>query len=216
MAWRSWRAILVWGLALMSAQAALADELRPPQNVNVEPTTPRAAELSTRAAIAAMNGNPTQARDLANQAIRANPRDPWPHYSKGMALAQLGETDAALAALFAAEQRFAAGNRWGRSIAIYGRAHALSQAGRCVEAVQAYAEYARFVGKDDPQSAEMARRYAVNCRTPAAASAAPSAPAPGPAPAAPAPAPPPPAPSAPTPAQPAPAQPAAPATEPQR
>ena len=163
----SWRGMLVWGLALMSAQTAQADELRAPQYVQADPSTPQAMALTTRAAIADMKGNPQQARDLANQAIRADPRDPWPYYNKGMALAQLGEIDATLATLYAAEKHFAPSNRWGRSIAIYGRAHALSRAGRCVEAVQAFAEYATFVGKDDPTAADMARRYAVNCRTPA-------------------------------------------------
>ena len=184
-----WRQMLAVVLGLMSAQAALADELKAPQNVNAEPSTPQSAALSTRAAIAGMNGNPDQARALANQAIRADPKDPWPYYNKGMALAQLGETDGALAALFAAEQHFSANDRWGRSVAIYGRAHTLRMAGRCVEARQAYEEYASFVGKDDPQGATLARRYAADCR---AATAAPAEPAPGPA----------------TPAQPAPAQPA--------
>ena len=171
MVWSSWRGMLVWVLALMSAQTAQADELRAPQWVQAEPSTPQSMALTTRAAIAAMNGNPQQARDLANQAIRADPRDPWPYYNKGMALAQLGEIDAAIAALYAAENHFAPTDRWGRSVAIYGRAHSLSRAGRCVEAVQAYAEYATYVGKDDPAAADMARRYAVNCRTPAPAPA---------------------------------------------
>jgi tetratricopeptide (TPR) repeat protein len=164
---RAWQGMLVGGLALLSAQTAQADELRAPQNVNAEPSTPQSAALTTRAAIAAMNGNAQQARDLAAQAIRADPRDPWPYYNKGMALAQLGETDAALATLWAAEKHFAPTDRWGRAVAIYGRAHTLSGAGRCVEAVQAYAEYATYVGKDDPAAADMARRYALNCRAPA-------------------------------------------------
>ena len=172
----SLRGMLVWGLALMSAQTAQADELRAPQYVQAEPSTPQSMALTTRAAVAAMNGNPQQARDLAAQAIRADPRDPWPYYNKGMALAQLGETDAALATLYAAEKHFAPTDRWGRSVAIYGRAHTLSGAGRCVEAVQAFAEYATYVGKDDPAAADMARRYAVNCRTPAPPAPEPSPP----------------------------------------
>ena len=171
-----WRQMLVVGVGLMSAQTARADELRAPQKVSAEPATKQSGALTTRAAIADMKGNPEQARELANQAIRADPRDPWPYYNKGMALAQLGETDGALAALFAAEQHFAPTDRWGRSVAIYGRAQALNMAGRCAEAVQAYAEYAAFVGKDDPQGAAIARRYAVDCRAPAPAAA------PGPAP----------------------------------
>jgi tetratricopeptide (TPR) repeat protein len=162
-------------MALASAQTAQADELRAPQNVSVDPVTRQSSELASRAATAAINGQPQQALQLANQAIRADPRNPWPYYDKGMALAKLGEIDGAIAALYAAQQHFAPTDRWGKSIAIYGRAHALSQAGRCVEAVEAFAEYATFVSKNDPQAAEMARRYAANCRSPA-----PPAPAPAP------------------------------------
>ena len=176
MGWRRMVGVAL-GVGLLSVQTARADELRAPQNVNAEPSTRQSAALTTQAAVADMKGNPQQARDLANQAIRADPRDPWPYYNKGMALAELGETDAAIAALFAAEKHFAPTDRWGRSVAIYGRAHALSQAGRCVEARQAFEEYASFVGKSDPQAATIARRYAVDCRSPAA-SPAPGQPAP--------------------------------------
>ena len=155
---------LAVGLAVVSAQAARADELRPPQNVNAEPGNRQSSVLASQAATADMKGQKQQAVELANQAIRADPRNPWPYYDKGMALAETGETDAAIAALYAAEQRFSASDRWGKSIAIYGRAHTLGQAGRCTEAVQAFAEYATFVGKDDPQSAAMARRYAMDCK----------------------------------------------------
>lgn len=172
------------GLALMSAQAAHADELRAPRNVNAEVGNRQSSALASRAATADMKGQPQQAVELANQGIRADPRNPWPYYDKGMALAEMGETDAAIAALYAAEQRFSAADRWGKSVAIYGRAHALGQAGRCTEAVQAFAEYASFVGKDDPQSAAMARRYAMDCKQPQARS---TSPAPVPPPAAPSP-----------------------------
>ena len=84
-----------------------------------------------------------------------------------MALAQLGETDAAIAALYAAEKHFATADRWGRSVAIYGRAHALSQAGRCVEARPGVRGIRAFVGKDDPRPPTIARRYAADCRAPA-------------------------------------------------
>jgi tetratricopeptide (TPR) repeat protein len=175
-----WQQVLAVGLGLMSMQTAQADELRAPRNVNAEPSTPQSMSLTTRAAVATMNGDPAQARDLANQAIRADPRDPWPYYNKGMALAQLGETDGALAALFAAEQHFAPADRWGRSVAIYGRAHTLGKAGRCAEANKAYEEYASFVAKDDPSSAAIARRYAADCRAPAPATPPQAAPTPSP------------------------------------
>lgn len=152
------------GLALMSAQVARADELRAPRNVHSQIWNRQSSELASRAATADIKGQPQQAVELANQGIRADPRNPWPYYDKGMALAQTGETDAAIAALFAAEQRFATTDHWGQSVAIYGRAHTLSQAGRCTEAVQAFSEYASFVGKSDPQSAALARRYAMDCK----------------------------------------------------
>ena len=178
---RWWGQTLAFGLTVMSAQAVRADELKAPQNVNAEPGNRQSSQLASRSASADMKGQPRQALELANQAIRADARNPWPYYDKGMALAELGETDGALAALYAAEQRFAPSDRWARSVAIYGRAQTLNRAGRCVEAVQAYADYAQFVGKDDPRSAEMARRYAMNCQTPGArAAAAPAVPAPAP------------------------------------
>ena len=164
MRWR-W-VVMALGLGL-SVQSARADELRAPRNVNVEPTSRQSSELGSRAAAADIQGNPKQAVELADQAIRADPRNPWPYYDKGMALAEMGEVDGALASLDAATQHFSATDRWGKSVAMYGRAHTLSQAGRCAEAVQAFAEYASFVGKDDPQAADMARRYAIDCHRPA-------------------------------------------------
>jgi tetratricopeptide (TPR) repeat protein len=161
--------VLALALTMTAAGAARADELKPPQNVNAEAGNRQSSQLASRSAAADMKGQPRQALELANQAIRADPRNPWPYYDKGMALAELGETDGALAALYAAEQRFVPTDRWAKSVAIYGRAQTLSRAGRCVEAVQAYADYAQFVAKDDPRSADMARRYAVNCQTPGAA-----------------------------------------------
>jgi tetratricopeptide (TPR) repeat protein len=167
-----WGWMMALGIGLVM-RTARADELRAPRNVNAEPGNRQSSQLASRAASADMQGRPRQALDLANQAIRADPRNPWPYYDKGMALAALGEVDGAIAALYAAEQHFSPADRWGKSVAIYGRAHALSQAGRCMEAVQAYADYAKFVERDDPQSAAMARTYAVDCR--AAAPVAPTA-----------------------------------------
>ena len=154
----------VFGLALLPAQAARAEALQAPRNVHAEVGNRQSSDLASRAATADMQGKPQQAVQLANQGIRADPRNPWPYYDKGMALAEMGETDAAIAALYAAEQRFQPSDRWGRSVAIYGRAHTLGQAGRCTESVQAFAEYANFVAKDEPQSAALARRYAMDCK----------------------------------------------------
>ena len=175
---RSWTLGMAMGLGmatLVAGRRASADELRAPQNINAESWSRQSAELATRAAKAEMAGQPRQALALAQQGIAANPRDPWPHYDKGMALVRLGQTDLAVAALTEAEQRFSAADRWGRSVAMYGRAYAFGQVGRCAEARQAFEQYATFVESQAPKSAEMARGYAATCRSPAT----PPVPAPG-------------------------------------
>lgn len=93
-----------------------------------------------------------------------DPSNPWGHYSRGVALHGLRRTDAAVAAYRAAEERFGNGEPWGKSIAIYGRARAFDDVGRCTEARAAYAEYADFVRRSDPSAADMAIRYAKQCR----------------------------------------------------
>src|SRR5262245_54775823 len=117
-----------------------AEELRAPQNVNAVPWGRAASELATRSAKAAMRGDPQESLALAEQAIQLGPQRPWPHYNKGMALARLGQIDAAVSALGDAELRFSGADPWGRSIAIYGRAHTLAGARRCAEARQAFEE----------------------------------------------------------------------------
>lgn len=154
-------------MLVVTAGAAQAEELRAPQNVNAVPWSRQSSELATRSAKAAMEGNPQESLALAQQAIQAGPQDPWPYYNKGMALARLGQTDAAVSALSAAEQRFSTADPWGRSVAIYGRANTLAGAGRCAEARQAFEQYARFVEERAPDSAALARRYAADCRAPA-------------------------------------------------
>src|SRR5262245_53725882 len=101
MGWRWMVTALGLGLGL-SVHAARADELHAPRNVNVQPTTRQSSDLASRAAMADIQGNPRQALQLADQGIRADPHNPWPYYNKGMALAELGDTDAAIAALYAA------------------------------------------------------------------------------------------------------------------
>jgi tetratricopeptide (TPR) repeat protein len=161
-----WMTIGVLGLlcggVAGAPSAARADEAKPPLNVKAEPSTPASAELSSRAASADMSGNAQYAVSLADRAIRADPKDPWPYYNKAMALAQEGEVDGALAAFVAAEQHFSPTDRWGRSVAAFGRAHTLAMAGRCAEARQAFAAYAALNG-DDPTAAKMANRYSSDC-----------------------------------------------------
>jgi Flp pilus assembly protein TadD len=158
-------AMVIGAMALLAPRAAAQAQLAPPRNVNVEPSTPRADALTTQAAIAEMSGDPGGALQLADEAIRVDPRDPWTYYDRGMAQSRLGATDAALSSLREAERRFAFGDEWGRSVAIYGRAHALSEAGRCVEARLTFGEYASFVARDDPHAATVARQVAADCHS---------------------------------------------------
>jgi len=163
-------------VASASAFAQQEPPLRAPQNVRAVPGTPESAALATRAAKAEMAGDFTRAVQLADEAMAKEPRDPWPYYDKASALAQMGRTNEAVAYFQQAEKRFANVDRWGQSVAIYGRAHALNEARRCDEARVAYREYAALVDKSDPASAEMARRYADECPAPATTPARPPAP----------------------------------------
>jgi len=126
------------------------------------------AEVSTTyaeaAAESASRGAPGRSLDFGDRAVDADPSNPWAHYDRGVALHGLGRTDAAIAAYRAAEQRFENAGQWGKSIAIYGRARALDDAGRCAEARTAYVEYADFVRSSDPNAADMAITYAKECR----------------------------------------------------
>jgi tetratricopeptide (TPR) repeat protein len=164
------------GAAAPPNSAARPKPPEPPKNVNVEPSNTTSEELATQAANAEMGGNPQAALALAARAIEADPRDPWPHYNKAVALARLGNIDDAVKSFGAAEQRFNIADIWGRSIAIYGGAHALATAGRCAEAKREYLRYAAFINERDPYSANMAVRYANDCRAPAAVSPAPATP----------------------------------------
>jgi Flp pilus assembly protein TadD len=150
-----------------SAQGNANAPLEAPKNVTVEHSTPASRALSTQAAHAQMSGDPRAALTLAERAIAADPRDPWGHYNAADALARLGRTDEAVAAFGAAEERYVASDAWGRSVAIYGRAHALSEAGRCDEARREFVRYADFVRPHDPQAADLATSYATTCRAPA-------------------------------------------------
>jgi hypothetical protein len=138
-----------------------------PKNIGVEPSTADSRALTSGAASAEIAGDPQQALALAKKAMEADPHDPWPHYIRATALSRIGQVDDALRSFKDAEGRFAASDVWGRSVAIYGAAHALSEAGRCDEARTEFHRYAVFVRDRDPKSADMATRYAANCKAPA-------------------------------------------------
>jgi len=76
----------------------------------------------------------------------------------------LGRTDEAVVAFRAAEARFARANDpEGQAVAIWGRARALAEAGRCAEARSAYADYEAAVRLTDPRATEMAAVYSDAC-----------------------------------------------------
>jgi tetratricopeptide (TPR) repeat protein len=148
------------GLALSGAACASGGATSRTQLSSAEVST----NYAEAAAESASSGASARSLDFAARAVAADPSNPWAHYDRGVALHDLGRTDAAIAAYRAAEQRFGNGGQWGKSIAIYGRARALDDVGRCAEARAAYSEYADFVRSFDPRAAEMATTYARQCR----------------------------------------------------
>lgn len=88
----------------------------------------------------------------------------WSHYELAVTLHHGGQTDKSVSEYREAEAGFS-DSQWAKSLAIYGRARALDDAGRCADASVAYGEYATFVQSFDPDGAAMARSYAPLCRT---------------------------------------------------
>lgn len=126
------------------------------------------AEMSARYVDAAVEAERTrshsQALALADHALVASPENPWAHYDRAVALHELRQTERAVQEYRDAEARFGDRAPWGKSVAIYGRARALFDAGRCAEARAAHAEFAAFVRDTDPRGADMAIAYAQSCR----------------------------------------------------
>ena len=153
-----WMAVVVLGMTTGTARAQLA---APRQAV--DPGSSRSRELASQAGEALVGSKPADALKLADQAVAADARNPWAHYDRGSALVDLGRIDEAVAELKVAERSFSPADAWGKSIAIYGRANALAQAGRCSEAQPVFEQYAVFVERSDIRAAEMARGYAKAC-----------------------------------------------------
>jgi tetratricopeptide (TPR) repeat protein len=152
-----WMTVVALGMATGMARAQLA----PPHRF--DPASPRSGELSSQAAEALVRSEPAEALKLADAAIAVDSRNPWARYQRAAALADLGRTDEAVAAFKVAQRSFSTADAWGKSISIYGQAHALAQARRCSEARPVFEEYAVYVGRADPAAAGLARRYAEEC-----------------------------------------------------
>ncbi len=158
-------------LVTSSLLVATSAHAGPKQLHRVDLSTPlerMESELSTQAIRALIGGDYEQALTIADVGVITDPGAPWPHYERAVALVHLGASAEADAEFLAAQARFPAEDRWGRSVAIYGRAHALAEAGRCEQADRVFEEYAAFVRKDDPEAAAMALSYESDCRLPQA------------------------------------------------
>jgi predicted Zn-dependent protease len=137
-------------------------QLAPPRQT-VDPGSPASAALSSQAADDLVHGRAGDALQAATNAIAADASNPWGHYDKASALVDLGRIDEALVEFRVAQDAFSPRDPWGKSVAIYGRANALAQTGRCAEAQPAFEEYASFVESSDARSAALARGYAKDC-----------------------------------------------------
>jgi len=141
-----------------SARAQLA-----PLQQSAPPT--KADELATQSAEAELAGDHDKALRLADDAIKADPKNPWAYYDRGDALGALRRTDEAVVAFHDSERRYSEAEVWGKSIAIWGQANALGQAGRCEEASPVFERYAVLVEAVDKGAAQLARQYAKHCVT---------------------------------------------------
>jgi tetratricopeptide (TPR) repeat protein len=128
------------------------------------------SKLASQSAEAELAGDHDKALRFADDAIKADAKNPWAQYDRGDALGALKRADEAIAAFHEAEVRYAETEVWGKSIAIWGQANVLSQAGRCQEAAPIFERYASLVEGVDKGAAEFARQSAKHC-TPRAAAA---------------------------------------------
>jgi tetratricopeptide (TPR) repeat protein len=143
-------------LAGSRSQAQLA-----PLKQTVAPGT--ADGLASQSVQAELAGDHPKALQLAEDAIKSDPKNPWGRFAKGDALGSLQRTDDAASAFREAEQHYSDAEMWGKSIAIWGQANAFFQAGRCQDSSPLYERYASFVEKVDPEAAALARRFEKSC-----------------------------------------------------
>jgi hypothetical protein len=94
----------------------------------------------------------------------SGPYDAWLDYDRAAAFAGLERTDEAVEAYRRAEAHFGQlHDRAGAATALWGRARALSEAGRCADARQAFERYEAQVRFRNPRAAEMAAAYSGAC-----------------------------------------------------
>jgi tetratricopeptide (TPR) repeat protein len=128
---------------------------------------PEASEkLTTEAARALIAGKPELALERAEAAVKATPRSAWAQYQRASALSALRRWDDAVKAYDEALRTFARPDDWGRSVALWGRAEALREAGHCDEAKSSFNEYVALVASRDRKAADQANSQAAACATP--------------------------------------------------
>jgi tetratricopeptide (TPR) repeat protein len=154
-----WLAAVVLGLAGGVAQAQTTVTID-----RGDGATTRAKRMSGHAGSALASGSSAQAAVLAEQALDKDGFNAWAHYRRAAALSDLRRTDEAVAAYKIAEEAFSGVDERGKSLALYGRAFTLAQAGRCDEARPVYEQYAKLVERGDTKGAAQARSYALSCR----------------------------------------------------
>jgi tetratricopeptide (TPR) repeat protein len=120
-------------------------------------------KLASESAEAELAGDHDKALRLADDAIKIDPKNPWAYYARGDALGAVHKVDDAIVAFREAERRYSEAEVWGKSIAIWGQAHLLDQAGRCQDASPIFERYAILVATVDKGAAELARLYAKHC-----------------------------------------------------
>jgi tetratricopeptide (TPR) repeat protein len=118
-----------------------------------------------QAARALVAGHSAEALIGADAAIRAAPRSAWAHYHRATALSDLRRYDDAVASYERAGTFFPKEDDWGRSVALWGRARTLREAGRCDEAKSAFNEYIALVAARDQEGANQAYGQAAACKT---------------------------------------------------
>jgi len=122
------------------------------------------ADPASDAATALTRGQYQAAVDAASAGLAKEPKNPWLHYEKGCALVDLGSLEDGIAELRQAQRLFAGVHEQG--LAIYRIAVAEETAKRCPDAQRDFAAYAALVRGSEPQSAELAKKYADTCGQP--------------------------------------------------
>jgi tetratricopeptide (TPR) repeat protein len=158
---RELSALLIVAVAMVAMVAQAAPPARSSTHGAGNAATP--ATQVSQAAEALGRGDPIAALARADEALLAEPQNPWAHYNRAAALAELRKVKKAVAAYDEAARRFGDQDRWGKSVAMWGKAHLFYRMGRCEEAGAAFADYAKTVQTVDPQAASLARGRAASC-----------------------------------------------------